>query len=268
MARGRSGTIIVALVMSLGLTLGGLGAWWVVHARPRPGEFIDALATPEGAVVIRREQASDHAFLEVYDAGTLRPGFAEASGAGSYRLRWRGMVPKYAGRPGALAVAASRRSVTVRVARRGHPYVFAFDAATGAKLDSFDLTPEAPPDANVYTLPTVATVSDGERGAEILANPGGGTLVIGVALDERRLAWKKTNPAPATDAWIAGDLLVVQTGATRQAYRLADGADAPAPAGDPPPHATNVSGGRIWSVAPREITVIDAATRAIVATIR
>ena len=82
--RGRSGTIIVALVMALGLGVGGVGAWWVVHARPRPGDFIDVLATNEGAIVVRHEQSSDHAFLEVYDGS---------------RLRWRGMVPRYAGHP-------------------------------------------------------------------------------------------------------------------------------------------------------------------------
>lgn len=254
--KGRSGTIIVALVMGLGLVLGGIGAWWVVHARPRPGEFIDVLATREGAVVVRKEKASAHAFLEVYD--------------GSH-LRWRGMVPHYAGRPGAVAIAASRRSVTVRVVRRGHPYVFAFDAGTGAKIDSFDLTPEAPADANAYTLPTVATVSDGDlgRGAEILATPGGkDTLVIGVALDERRLAWNKTVPGVASDAWITGDTLVVQAGTARHAFALVDGADRPAPPGDIPRHPANERGGRRWAVTPQAINIIDAATGDAMATIR
>jgi hypothetical protein len=254
--RGRSGTIIVALVMVLGLGLGSLGAWWVVHARPRPGDFIDVRATNEGAVVIRRERSSDHAFLEIYD--------------GSH-LRWRGMVPQYAGRPGAPAMAMSNRSVTVRVARGGHPHLFAFDAATGAKVDSFDLTPDAPPDASAYTLATVATVNDGAHGAEILAAPGGGTLVIGVALDERRLAWKKTVPGTATDAWITGDTLVIASGSAgdvRHAFALTDGAERPAPTGAPPPHPPGAAGGRIWTVTPRAITVTNAATRETMATIR
>ena len=251
--RGRSGTIIIALVMALGLGLGGLGAWWGVHARPRPGDFIDVLATPEGAVVVRREKSSDNAFLEVYDGPTLR---------------WRGMVPTYAGRPGALAVAASKRSVTVRVVRGGIPLIFAFDAATGSKVDSFALVPDAPPDKDAYTLPTVATISDGVRGAELLAAPGGGTLIIGTALDERRLAWKKTIAGTASDAWITGDLLVVQAGDARHAFQLTDGAAAAPPAGDPPAHPTNTAAGRTWQVTPRAITVIDAATRGELATIR
>lgn len=254
MRRGRSGTFIVALVMALGLSLGGLGAWWVVHARPRPGDFIDVLATPDGAVVVRRERSSDNTFLEVYDGPSLR---------------WRGMVPRYAGRPGALAVAASRRTITVRVARGGHPYLFTFDAGTGSKIDSFDLVPDAPPDETAYTLPTVATVSDGVRGAEVLAVPGGGgTLVIGTALDERRLAWKTTLAGVATDAWITGDTLVVQTGAIRHALQLGDGAVVAPPAGDPVPHPANASGGRIWRVTPKAITVVDAATGTELGTIR
>ncbi|MBE7450597.1 MAG: hypothetical protein HS111_17365 [Kofleriaceae bacterium] len=54
-----------------------------MHARPRPGEFIDVLATPDGVVAVRREQASANAFVEVGDGD---------------RLRWRG-VAGYAGRP-------------------------------------------------------------------------------------------------------------------------------------------------------------------------
>lgn len=252
--RGRSGTVIVAVVMGLGLVLGVIGAWWVVHARPHPGDFIDVLAVPEGAIVVRKEKASEHSFLEVYD--------------GSH-LRWRGMIPHYAGHVGVPAIGASHRSITVRVVRRNHPYVFAFDAATGAKIDSFDLTPEAPPDPNAYTLPTVATVSARGLGAEILATPGGkDTLVIGVALDERRLAWKRTIPGVATDAWIWADMLVVQTVATRAALALSDGTDRPPPTGDIPPHQANVAGGRRWNVTPREINVIDDATHEAMATIR
>jgi hypothetical protein len=210
---------------------------------------------PEGAVVVRKEAKSANAFLEVYDGS---------------RLRWRGMIPPYAGRPGVIAVAASMRSVTVRVARYGHPYIFAFDAGTGAKIDSFDLVPDAPADPAAYTLPTVATVSNGVHGAELLAAPGGaGTMVIGVALNERRLAWKKTIAGvPATDAWIIGDTLVVQAGPVRHAFALLDGADREPPTGDAPPHATNTAGGRTWTVAPRAITVMDSGTGHPMATIR
>ncbi len=262
--RVRSGTVVVGVVLAISLTLGSLGAWWVVHARPRPGEFIDVLATADGAaVVVRRERSSDRSFVEVYDGE---------------RLRWRGMIPHYAGRPGAIAVAASPRSITVRVVRGGHPYLFAFDAATGAKIDSFDLVPGAPPDPDAYTLGSLATVSDGHRGAELLAAPGGGIEVIGVDLDQRRLAWKRSLPGRPLDAWIAGDLLVLQQVDGKRALALADGADAPAPSAGAPaisssdtslvPARNHVGGGRIWVVTPRAITVLDAHSLQPVATLR
>jgi hypothetical protein len=281
--RGRSGTVIVALVLGIGLSVGALGAWWLVHARPRPGEIIDVLATPIGAVVVRHEQGSDRAFIELYDDS---------------KLRWRGLIPRYAGGPGTLAVAASPHAVTVRVMRGGHPHVFAFHAGTGKKLDSFDLTPEAPPDPAAYTLPSVATVSDGRRGAEVLAAPGGGSVVIGVALEERRLAWRRSLPQQPTDAWIDGDLLVLDGPAGRQALALDDGADAAPPAGPTPgpagvildearrqlrqpatgavhalpatalvPRRYHVAGGRLWIVTPRAITVLDVGSMQPVATL-
>jgi outer membrane protein assembly factor BamB len=254
--RGRSGTIVVAIVMSLGLTLGGIGAWWVVHARPRPGEFIDALATPDGAVVVRKERSSDRAFLEVYD-GT--------------HLRWRGMVPRYAGHPGVIAVAASPRSITVRVVRGGHPFVFAFDAATGAKLDLFDLTPGTSPDPSGHTMPTVATVGDGHHSVELVTAAGGGSEIFGLDLEQRRLMWRRPlADRPEGAAWV-GDLIVLRYGGggRARALRRGDGSDAPVPpdAGrDVAPHTT--AGGRTWRVTPREITVMDAASGQVLGTIR
>ena len=253
--RGRSGTVVVAIVMSLGLTLGGIGAWWVVQARPRPGEFVDALATPDGAVVVRKERSSDRAFLEVYD-GT--------------RLRWRGMIPRYAGHPGVIALAASPRSITARVVRGGHPFVFAFDAATGAKLDLFDLTPGTKPDPTGQNLPTGVTVGNGHHSVELVSAADGGSEIFGLDLEQRRLMWRRPLPdRPEGAAWV-GDLIVLRYGGGVQsrALRLGDGSDAPVPdAGrDDAPHIT--AGGRTWRVTPREIKVMDAATGQVLGTIR
>ncbi len=256
----RNGRIVVAVVLTIALSLGALGSWWLVQARPRPGDYVDLLALPDGgAVVIRRERGTDHAFVEVRSRD---------------RLRWRGLVPRYAGAPGAIAVAASPSVVTVRVARGGHPHLFAFDTATGAKIASFDLAEDAPSDPHAYTLPGLATVSEGERALEVLGRPGGGARLILVELRERRLAWKVDLPAPPDAAWLDGDQVVVRRGAAISAWAIGDGApvaprreqpptrDAalgyPVPATAVPPRAYHRGGDRIWIVEPTQLTVLDA----------
>lgn len=247
MARGRSGTIIVAIVLALGIGVGSLGAWWVVKARPRPGAIIDALAIPDGAVVVRHERSSERSFVELYDRD---------------RLRWRAMVPPYAGAPGRPALAYSRRSVIVRTLRGGKPYVFAFDTAGGAKIDSFPLDGD--------NLTGLATVSSGGRhAAEIVGQPGGGALVIGVDLDARGLTWRAPLTWQPTAAWFAGETLVVDGGADRRAaFAAATGAPAAVPAGAPPAPTTHASGPHELVVTPQSVTIVDRATRATVGTIR
>lgn len=269
----RSGRVVVATVLVLGVGLGALGVWFMAGARPVPGAFVDVLALPDGsAVVIRREQKSDHAFVEVRDAD---------------RVRWRGLVPRYAGTPGARAFAASTDVVTVRVVRGGHPHVFAFDARTGRKITSFDLTTGEPPDPAAYTLPKLATVGQGDRAVEILARPGGGARLILVELSGRRLAWKTDVPEVPDDVWIDGDEVIARTGPSLRAWKIADGTPTtpnsaglppplPArlflhdlgygidgelrysmPAGAAPPRAYHVAAERIWIVEPEQLTVLD-----------
>lgn len=283
MSRGRSGTVIVVIVLALGLGVGAIGAWWVVEARPQPGAFIDALAIPGGAIVVRHERSSDRGIVELYDGD---------------RRRWRAMVPHYAGGPGRLAMAASPRSVTVRSVRGGRPYVFAFDTAAGAKLDSFDLAGEVPPIAAAYTLPHLVTVAGERYAAEVITTPTGGVDVIGVDLEQRRLAWRIPLPWTPRDAWIAGDLLVLSGGPQALALALADGTERPAPPGpvpglpagltyDPARRELRAAGGAsyplppdaavparhhvarelVWVVTPRAITALDVQTLQPAATI-
>lgn len=249
MPRIASGKIIVAIVLTLGLGVGAIGAWWVVTSRPQPGAIIDALAVPGGALVVRHEKSSDRAFLELYDGA---------------KLRWRAQVPTYAGSPGRLAMAASPRSVIVRTLRGGKPYVFAFDTAGGAKIDSFPL--------DGSQLEAVATVSSGGRhAAELLGDGAGGALVIGVDLDARGLTWRATVPWIPTNAWFAkGETLIVDGGpGKRLAFAGADGKPVdPVPDSKPPQWRHHAVGTLGLEVTPQSVTILDRQAGTVVGTIR
>lgn|GEM_PF-6137785 len=280
----RNGRVVVVIVLALGLSLGLLGSWFMFYVRPEPGAFIDARGLPDGgAVVIRHERGVDNAYVEVRD----RDG-----------LRWRGLIPRYAGTPGTLAVGVSRSLVTVRVVRGDHPHLFIFDTSRGQKVASFDLADGLPPDAHAYTLPNLATVSFGERSIEVLARPGGGARLILVELYERRLAWKADLATPPDEVWIAGDAVVARTGTALAAWAVPTGTPMPVPpSSEPPgrdvdgdgvyftdegygyggsgtityrvpddavrPRAYHRAADRIWIVEPHQLTVLDTALRTI-----
>lgn len=242
------------IVLAIGLSVGALGSWFMVHARPVPGPYIDAMALPDGgAVVVRHEKGTGHAFLEV---------------RGPDKLRWRGLIPSYAGAPGTLAIAASGAVTTVRVVRGGHPHLFAFSTATGDKIASFDLADDAPWDAKAYTLPGLATVNGGNRSVEVLARPGGGARLILVELYERRLAWKVDLAKPPQRVWIAGDAVIAETAGVRSAWAVPTGAPMPAPDGAAPSLDYHRAAGRLWRVSPDKLEIVDDATGAVTATIK
>lgn len=277
------------MVLIVGLGVGALGSWWMIRARPRPGRFVDALATEPGAIVVRGEVSSQHSFVEVRDLDGDHP-----------RLRWRGLVPTYAAVPGhgAVAVAAAPGVMTVRVRRGGHPRVFAFDIVNGAKLDSFDLIEGAPPDPAAYTLAGVATVGAGGHAVEVVARPGGGGRLIGVDLTGRRLVWRRDLAEAPVRAWADREQVVVAgAGGDRSAFSLTSGEPVaatapppdlggltydpgrreliapggqryPLPEGAVAPAPYHVAGGRIWVVTPAAITVLAIADLHVIATIR
>lgn len=272
----RSGKLVVAVVLTLGVGLGALGSWWLVRSRPVPGDFVDAIALPDGgAVVIRRERGSNRTMVEVHDRT---------------HMRWRALVPTYAGAVGTAAVAASPSVVTVRVTRDGHPLVFAFDTVHGSKVDSFDLADGEPPDGHGYTLPGLATVVSGEWSIEVVTRPGGGARLYALALDEHRLVWKADVAGTPTAVWFGsgGQVRARLDGGTELAWDLLTGAPGEPRSAEPASRADNgyvngavigarggspwtfsvpataarpqlyhLAGGRAWVIEPTKLSLVD-----------
>lgn len=271
----RSGKLVVAVVLTIGVGLGALGSWWLVRSRPVPGDYVDAIALPDGgAVVIRRERGSQRNFVEVHDRT---------------RMRWRALVPTYNGAVGTVAVAATPSVVTVRVTRDGHPQVFAFDTVHGSKLDSFDLADGEPPDGHAYTLPGLATVASGEWSVEVVSRPGGGARLYALALDEHRVAWKVDVAGTPTAVWFGGGGQVrARVDGAELAWDLATGAVAAPRSAEPlgradqgyvagevigarggspwtfavpatavRPQLYHLAGGRAWVIEPTKLSLVD-----------
>lgn len=216
---GLSGRRVAVVVLALGFGLGALASWFLVGARPQPGAFVDAVVTPDGALAIRHEHASDRGFFELWriDDGRLQ------------RV-WSGMVPHYAGRPGVIAAAATRAVATVRVIRGGRPHLFAFDLIHGAKLASFELDREGPADPTVWSLPTVATVGADQHAIEVIGTGGGGSALIGVDLGRRALVWRRALPWTPARVWIDGERVGATDAGHQVGFALATGEPADAPA--------------------------------------
>lgn len=196
----RLGLLGPAIVL-VGAAVAGVGAWYVVHARPEPGDVLDTIAAPEAGegatLVVRGERGGDRSFLELH-----------ATSPSGDQVVWQGLIPHYAGARGRPALAWSRDVVTVRVERDGRAEVFAFSMRDAAKLGAFRLATEHEP---ITTPPTgPITLTDHVRAYEFV----GGTdwhQLIGVDLTTGKGVWKvELGPAPVTNAGIEGGSVWVQ----------------------------------------------------------
>jgi len=120
-ARTVRGPLIVAIVLTVGIGMGVAGVLWMRAARPVPGPYVDALAIRDGVIAIRAEADGPNGFVERWSDG---------------ELRWRGLIPTYDGRPGAIGVRVTAGRVAIRVRRGGQPMSFDLDFARGTKLET------------------------------------------------------------------------------------------------------------------------------------
>lgn len=218
-----SGRRIAIIVLVIGFGAGGLASWFLIGARPVPGAFIDAVATPDGALAIRRERSSNRGFVELW----------RDKGGKLYR-RWSGLIPHYAGHPGMMAAAATKTVATVRVIRGGRPQMFAFDLVHGAKIESFDLDPSLPDSPLAWTLPTVGTTGAEDHAIEAVATSDGGAELIAIDLPGRSTLWKRTLPWQPTRVWVTGNVVGADDGTHRAGLALLTGAPTEPPAPPPP----------------------------------
>lgn len=195
-----------------GLAVGGVGAWYIGHARPVPGAVIDTIRIDDrSAFVVRAEDGGERNFVELHEGD---------------RLVWQALIPPYGGRPGASGIAWNQTAVTVRVVRDRRAEVFALSMHDAAKLGGFKLAPGVGP-AELATRGPV-TLTDHVRSYELVSGAGWHQLVA-IDLSTGEGAWKQDlGAAPIDDGGLASGVVWVRQGALRRAFRVTDGAEVPA----------------------------------------
>jgi hypothetical protein len=146
------GWIGIALV-GVGAVVAAVGVWYMIHARPKPGDVIDQIQIdPDSQLVISAEaNGGERSFLELKTKG---------------ETVWQALIPHYAGEKGRRGIAWNDKAVTIRVDRGGKAEVFALAMDTSAKLGGFRLAPDHEPTTTQKTGPI--TVTDHIRAYEII----------------------------------------------------------------------------------------------------
>jgi outer membrane protein assembly factor BamB len=211
--RRRLGWLGPAIVI-VGVIVAGFGVWAIVAGKPQAGEVIDTIPAGEGrSLVVRAEAGGDRNFVELHAPDEH----------GKDKLLWQALVPTYAGRPGAPAIAWGAGTVTVRVIRDGRAEIFALAMTNAAKLGGFKLAPGKGPVTRQTTGPI--TLTDHTRSYEIVAGTGWVQLVAidlasGEALWAQDLADLPVDAAGFTDS-----VIWVQQRGARRAFAVTTGSE-------------------------------------------
>jgi outer membrane protein assembly factor BamB len=173
MTKGRRIGWIGIVLFGVGAAVAVLGAWYVLHARPRVGETIDTIQIDPDTKFIISAEAGDgvRSFIELNHAG---------------ETVWQALIPHYAGEKGRPAIAWNNKAVTVRVDRGNHAEVFALSMESAAKLGGFKLAPDHEPTTTQKTGPI--TVTDHIRSYELIGTDKWHELVA-VDLNTGKALW-------------------------------------------------------------------------------
>jgi hypothetical protein len=172
-ARSRLGWLGPVIVL-VGVAVAALGIWYMIYARPKPGDVFDTIAIdPESQFVIRAEAGSgERSFLELVHNG---------------ETVWQALIPRYAGAKGRPGIAWSDIAVTVRVDRSGRAEVFALSMHDSTKIGGFRLAPDHAEAISTQSGPI--TLTDHTRSYEFV---GGETWheLVAVELRTGKALWK------------------------------------------------------------------------------
>jgi outer membrane protein assembly factor BamB len=173
MTKGRRIGWIGIVLFGVGAAVAVLGAWYVLHARPKVGETIDTIQIDPDTKFIISAEAGDgvRSFIELNHAG---------------ETVWQALIPHYAGEKGRPAIAWNNKAVTVRVDRGNHAEVFALSMESAAKLGGFKLAPDHEPTTTQKTGPI--TVTDHIRSYELIGTDKWHELVA-VDLNTGKALW-------------------------------------------------------------------------------
>lgn len=220
-ARSRLGWLGPAIVL-VGAAVAGVGAWYMVHARPVAGGVIDTIALDGGeSIVVRAELGGPRAFVELH--------------AGD-QLRWQALVPHYAGRVGAPGVAWGATAVSVRVVRDGHAEIFALARHDASKLGGMRLAPGHGPVIAATSGPV--SLTDHLRSYEIVSGADWHQLVA-IGLTDGRALWaRELGSGPVRAGGLTGDTVWIDQGSGPRHFALLTGVDRAGPA-EPAARAAN-----------------------------
>ncbi len=207
-------------IVLIGLAVGGVGVWYMVHAHPEAGDVLDTVKVDGGGeIVVRAEVGGDRAFVE-----------ARAGG----ETMWQAMIPPYPGKTGRSGVAWSATAMTVRCVRAEHAEIFAFSMTDGRKLGGMVLAPNHGPIAQSAEGPL--TVTDHVRSYEIVSGSDWHQLV-GIDLASGRGLWRvELGATPIHEAGLDAGKVWVEQGTKRRQFQVFNGIEIkpPPPRGSPP----------------------------------